>query len=101
MTIVERVTEIERTLEALIRGGSGWPDGLIDIAVKRLEAQIDTLSASDQELRDLSAQYQVIASKHLGTTSAAIMIEIARRSTLSGHERMAEASSRTALRNQS
>lgn len=98
MTVAERVAELERTLAALIAGGSGWPDGLIDPAVKRLEAQIEVLSATDQELHELSAQYQAIAPQHLGTTSAAIVCELARRSTLSSHERMAEAAARARMR---
>ena len=42
----------------------------------------------------MSARYQEIASKTLGTTSAALMIEVARRSGLTAHERIAEAAER-------
>lgn len=98
MTVAERVAELERTLAALIAGGSGWPDGLIDVGVKRLESQIEMLSATDDELQELSEQYQALAIRGSGTTSAAIMIELARRSTLTGHQRMAEAAERARMR---
>jgi hypothetical protein len=94
MTLAERDAELESTLAALLAGASGWPAGMIDPGVKRLEAQIEALSATDEELRQLSGQYQSLASRHVGTTSAAIMIEIARRATLSGHQRVAEAAER-------
>lgn len=97
MTLGDREAELERTLAALIAGGSGWPDGLIDVGVKRLESQIEMLAASDDELRELSEEYQAIAPQHLGTISAAIMCELARRSTLTGHERMAEAAERARM----
>jgi hypothetical protein len=98
MTITERVADMERTLDALLSGGSGWPPGLIDIAVKRLETSIEVLQMSEQELAEMSTRYQEIANRTLGPTSAALMIEVARRSTLTGHERMAEAAERARQR---
>lgn len=94
MTITERVADMERTLDALLSGASGWPPGLIDIAVKRLETSIEVLQMSEQELAEMSASYQELASATLGPTSSALMIEVARRSTLSAPERMAEAAER-------
>lgn len=93
-TIAGRVADLERTLNALLSGASGWPDGLIDIGVKRLETSIEALQMSDQELAELSASYQEIADKTLGPTSSALMIEAARRSTLTAYQRMAEAAER-------
>lgn len=91
ISLADRVAEAERTMAALLAGDSGWPDGLIDAAVKRLETQIEMPQLSDAALLDLSTRYQAIAPHSLSTTGAALMIELARRSTLSAHERMAEA----------
>jgi hypothetical protein len=94
VTIAVRADNLQRTMEALLAGGSGWPYGVIDVARKRLEVAIDVLWMSDKELAELSAEYQALLDRPLGPTSVALMIEIARRSTLSGHERMAEARER-------
>jgi len=91
MMISERVAKLERTLEAVLAGESGWPPGLTDVAVKRLEASIDALLMTDDELRNTSGHYREQALRGVGSTSAALMIELARRSTLSAHQRMAEA----------
>jgi hypothetical protein len=98
VTIAERADDLERTMEALLAGRSGWPDGVIDVARKRLEVAIDVLWMSDKELVELSAEYQALLDRPLGPTSVALMIEISRRSTLSAHERMAEARARAAPR---
>lgn len=97
MTISERTDDLQRTMEALLAGGSGWPYGVIDVARKRIEASIEVLWMSDRELAELSAEYQALLDRPIGPTSVALMIEIARRSTLSGHERMAEAVERAAI----
>ena len=98
VTIADRANDLQRTMEALLSGGSGWPHGVIDVARKRLEASIEVLWMSDRELAELSAEYQALLDRPIGPTSVALMIEIARRSTLSGHERMAEARERTSDR---
>lgn len=67
-------------------------------SAKRLEVAIDVLWMSDKELVELSAEYQALLDRPLGPTSVALMIEISRRSTLSAHERMAEARARAAPR---
>ncbi len=98
VTIAERADDLQRTMEALLAGRSAWPYGVIDVARKRLEVAIDVLWMSDKELGELSAEYQALLDRPLGPTSVALMIEIARRSTLSGHERMAEARERAGAR---
>ena len=98
VTIAERADDLQRTMEALLAGHSGWPDGMIDVARKRLEVAIDVLWMSDKELVELSAEYQALLDRPLGPTSVALKIEISRRSTLSTHERMTEARERAATR---
>jgi hypothetical protein len=98
MTLEERIAEAEETVAALFAGASGWPPGLIEPAFKRLEAMIDLLHATDDELADLSTQYQQLTDRLVGTTAAAIMIELARRSRLSGHQKIAEAAARARMR---
>jgi hypothetical protein len=98
MSVADRVAELEQTLAALIAGASGWPIGLIDVGVKRLETGIEVLQMTDEELREMSEEYQELAPHSVGPTSAAIMIELARRSTLTGHQRMAEAAERGRMR---
>lgn len=54
-------------MEALLAGRSGWPDGMIDVARKRLEVAIDVLWMSDKEIAELSAEYQ--ASSTIGSSA--------------------------------
>lgn len=98
MIIADRVDDLEQTLDALLAGASGWPYGLIDVAVKRLETSIEVLWMTDRELQEMSEKYQEIARQTLGPTSAALMIEVARRSTLTAHQRVAEAAERSGER---
>lgn len=96
--IAERADELQRAMEVLLAGPSGWPHGVIDAALKRLEMAIDVLWMSDKEVVELSAEYQALLDRPSGPTSVALMIEISRRSTLSAHERLAEARERAAAR---
>ena len=98
VTIAERADDLQRTMEALLAGKSGWPYGVIDVARKRLEVSIEVLWMSDKELGELSAEYRALLDRPLGPTSVALMIEAARRSPLSGHERMAETRERAGAR---
>jgi hypothetical protein len=101
MTIAERVAELERMMAAILAGGSGWPSGLWDPVLKRLEATAEALQMADEELSELSAMYQAqLLPRHgiVGPTSQALMTELARRATLSAHQRVAEAAQRERLR---
>lgn len=96
--IAERADDLQRTMQALLAGHSGWPNGVIDVARKRLEVAVEVLWMSDKELAKLSAEYKALLDRPTGPTSVALMIEISRRSTLSAHERLAEARERAAAR---
>ena len=99
VTIADRANDLQRTMEALLSGGSGWPHGVIDVARKRLESVhrriVDVRQGNSPSCR---RKYQALLDRPIGPTSVALMIEIARRSTLSGHERMAEARERASDR---
>ena len=97
MTLAERIAEIEATIAAILADASGWPPGLWDPAVKRIEATAEMLMMTDEEVTGLSAVCQT-GRDSLGPTSGAILIEIARRSTLSAHQRIAETAERRSLR---
>ena len=97
MTIAERVAEIEATIAAILAGKSGWPPGLWDPAIKRLEALARATMMTDEELAGLSEHYQD-ARGMLGPTGVALLIETARRSTLTAHQRIAEAAERNPRR---
>ena len=97
MTLAERIAEIEATIAAIIDGKSGWPQGLWDPALRRLEACAEALTMTDGELEEFSAPYQTLDGM-LGPTGGSLLIEIARRRTLTAHQRVEEAVERARIR---
>lgn len=96
MTLAERIAEIEAMIAAILAGKSGWPDGLWDPALKRLEAGAEALTMTDAELAEFSAQYQTVEGM-LGPNGTALLVEAARRGTLTAHQRIAEAAERARM----
>jgi hypothetical protein len=96
MKIEERVAEIQATITAILEDESGWPSGYWDPTIKMLEARAAVLMVTDAELRELSNNYK--AEDRIGTTAKELMAEVARRSRLTAHERMAEAVARERTR---
>jgi hypothetical protein len=57
MSLVEKVGEIEGTIDAILAEESGWPSGYWDPAIKTLEARIAVLMMTDEELNEMSGRY--------------------------------------------
>ena len=99
MTLAERIDELRRIADAIIaRADSGWPVGIIDGSLKRIDATIDVLMMTDSELCEISRRYREMPAYACGITRPALVAESARRSTLSGHEHLAEVAERLRLR---
>ena len=98
MTLADRVAELEAIIAAILAGATGWPIGLWDSPLKRVEAAIDALLMTDEELTEMAPRYHDAHGMPLGPTGAALLIEVARRSTLTAHARISEATERGRIR---
>jgi hypothetical protein len=67
---------------------------LLKIVEDRPAGLAPRVCSARSHLRELSEQNKELAPHSLGSTSAALMIELSRRSTLTCHQRLAEASER-------
>jgi hypothetical protein len=101
MMLNERIAELEAIISAILAGATGWPSGLWDSPLKRVEATVEALLMTDVELAEFSSRYQDAQGMLLGPTGASLLIEIARRSTLTAHQRIAEAAERRRMRGDS
>jgi hypothetical protein len=95
MSLAEKIAEIESTIDAILAEESGWPSGYWDPALKTLEARCAVLMMTDAELYEMSGRH--MTTSRIGTTAKELMAEVARRSRLTAHERIAEAAARRRL----
>ena len=92
--LADRLDDLRRTLQTLRAGAADIPPPVAEVAGRRLENEIEMLLSSDGELTAVLGSLRDMPAIIGCSVRSAAASEIARRSTLSAHRRIAEARER-------
>ena len=97
--LATRVDDLQRRLDGLVaRPDPDIPANIAAIAARRIEAELKALLLSDQELWDLFVRLRDAHIARLSIVLPAAAQELARRRSLSAHQRIAETRARPHVR---
>lgn len=97
-SLAARITELEGIIEVLIAGHVDVEPTIAEVTVRRTEAEIAALLMSDQELATMLEAYRDQPAAAASISRPATVRELARRSRMSAHARMADVRERMRIR---
>jgi len=98
ITLTARVAELKGIIEVLTSGHPDVEDRIAEVTVRRIDAEIAMSLMSEQELATMLHEFRDQPAAAASLSRPAAARELARRSRLSAHERMAEARERRQIR---